>query len=455
MNSRKIIGLFCFTVLLPGIALAQNQPQALSLKECLIKALNNNQNIAISRYEEQIGDQQIRETRARALPQVSGTGNVTDNYKRQVLVLPAGSFPGSTKDQVLTVGNVYNTGLSADASQALFDASVFTALKAAKAGKDYYKQNTKQSEEDIINQTAQVYYRILASREQVKSQDSNISKLTRIVAATQGQYDNGLARKIDLDRIKVNLTNAQTQRLQQLNQIAIQTANLKVLIGLPIETDIEPADLSLREIESQAKEFIPSSLFNVNNRTEIQVVDAQIRLRNLQTKAIRAENYPRLSAFFNYGYNGIGNVFSDYFKSGGSDIWYGVGTVGVRLNIPIFDGLARQARTRQSAIQSLELQKRREGIALSLKAGYESARKQIANSIHTISAQKENVALASEVYSSSQANYNLGLATLTDLLEAQTSYIQAQNSYTQALLDYKIAELETIRSSGNLRSLLQ
>lgn len=455
MKSLKNTALICLAILFPAMAIAQDQFQTLSLKECLQKALANNQNIAISRYEEQVGDQQIREARSRALPQVSGSGNVTDNYKRQVLVLGAGSFPGVTENQVIQVGNVYAAAISADASQTLFDASVFTALKAAKAGRDYYKQNTMQSEEDIINQTARVYYQILASREQVKSQDSNIAKLTKIVTATQGQYDNGLARKIDLDRIKVNLTNAQTQQMQQKNQIAIQTANLKVLIGLPFETQITPEDVSLREIDSAATGYLPASDFNLNNRTEIQVLNAQIKLTDLQTKAIRAENYPRLSAFFNYGYNGVTNTFSDYFKSGGSDIWYGVGSVGVRLNVPIFDGFARQARTRKSAIQSLELQKQREGLELSLKAGYQSAKIQISNSINTIRAQKENVELANNVYSSSQANFNLGLATLTDLLESQTSFIQAQNSYTQALLDYKLAELETIRSSGNLRSLLQ
>lgn len=451
MNIRRLMYAFGLGILIPGLASAQTQ--RLSLRECLNLALQHNQTLAIARYEERVGDQQIRETRARALPQVNVTANLIDNYKRQVLVLP----PGFQMDGPLEVGLKYGTAVNADASQALLDASVFTALKAAKAGRDYYKQNTRQTEEDVINQTAQIYYRILAVREQIRAQDSNISKLTNIVEATQGQYNNGLARKIDLDRIKVNLANANTQRLQQLNQEAALKANLKMLLGMPAETDIVPEDLSLREIEQKAAGFVPAEEFDVEDRTEIQLVDAQIRLSDLQTKAIRAENYPKLSAFFNYSYNGVTNEFNDYFKSKSSSsaLWYGMGSFGLRLSIPIFDGLGRNARTQQSMIQGLELRKRREAVSLSLKANYQQARTQIVNSISTIKEQKQNVELASQVYSSSQSNYNLGLATLTDLLEAQTSYIQAQNSYTQALLDYKIAELETIRSAGNLRSLLQ
>lgn len=430
------------------------QTEVLSLSECLNMALNNNQSIAISRLEEQVGNQQIRQTRARALPQVNGAGNLTDNYKRQVLVMPAGSFPGVTETRVVEVGNIFNSSVSVDASQALIDASVFTALKAARAGKDYYVQNTKQTEEDVIYQTAQAYYKILAARQQLKAIDSNIEKLTKIVNATEGQFENGLAKKIDLDRINVNLTNSQTQRLRQLNQIAVQMANLKILLGIPMERDIVLDNVSFKEIESQLIKTNKIPEFDIDKRTEIKLMNAQIRLTDLQTKAIRSENYPRLSAFFNYSYNGVGNQLGDYFKSGGSDIWYGVGSFGLRLNVPLFDGFARSARTKQSLIQLKELNKQKERLELSLKAGYQSALVQIENSTSSIKAQKENVELAESVSKSSEMNYKLGLATLTDLLEAQSSYIQAQNSYTQALLDYKLAQLETIRSSGDLRSLL-
>lgn len=450
MKITKVISALLLSVLVVDGATAQDAP--MSLSDCLNMAMKNNQGIAIARYDEQIGDQQVRQTRGRALPQVNGSGNLTDNYKRQVLVLTAGTF-GATEDQVVPVGNVFNTSASVNASQAILDPAVFTALKAARAGKDYYKQSTKQMEEDVIYNTAQIYYSILAAMEQVKALDSNIAKLTKIVQATQGQYDNGLARKIDLDRINVNLTNSQTARLRQLNQVAVLTANLKVLLGVSMETDIVLDGLSFSEIEQEVGQQSPALDFNVADRTEIKVLDAQIMLTDLQTKAIRAENYPSLSAFANYSYNGVTNKFGDFFQQDGA-IWYGVGSFGLNLKVPLFDGFARQARTKQSYLQMKQLQTRKDNVALSLRAGYQSALIQMENSTSSIIAQKKNVELAKDVSSSSEANYNLGLATLTDLLEAQSSYIDAQNNYTKALLDYKLAELETIRSSGKLRSLL-
>ncbi len=453
MNFKRITGLLSFA-LLPLAVFAESK--TLSLQEALNLALANNQNIAVSRYEEQVGEQQIIQTRARALPQVSANGNFTDNYKRQVLVLPAGTFGSSTdKPSTITAGTLYSASLGVDATQALIDPAAFTALKAAKASRDYYKLSTKLTEEEVINRTAQAYYQILASREQIAVQDSNISRLTKLIAATEGQFKAGLARRIDLDRIRVNLTNAQTQRIAQLNQIAIQTNALKLLMGVPVDTDISPADISLREIEEKANAYIPVENFDLANRTELRVLDEQISLSGMQVKAIRAENYPRLSAFANYSGNAVSDKFNDYMKTGGQDVGYGFGSFGLRLNVPIFDGFARQARTQQATLQGLELKKRREAAELSLTTDFRNARFQMANSVNAIAAQKENVQLAKSVFAASESNYNLGLATLTDLLDAQNSFIQAQTSFTQALLAYKIAELESIRAAGNLRSLLQ
>jgi len=459
MNIRKLSAALLVFSGFPALLMAQSQP--VTLQQCLNQALANNQNIAVSRYEEQKGEQQIIETRSRSLPQINANGNITNNFKKQVIVIPAGflgaaSGDGSTggKPTTLVAGTTYTSAISADVTQPLFDIAALTGLKATTAGREYYKLSTKQTEEEVISQVAQAYYRILASREQIKVQDTNIVRLTRLVKATQGQYDNGLARKIDLNRIQVSLTNAQTQRTQALNQIAIQTNQLKVQMGVPIETNFTPAELSLREIENNATKYVPEDNFNLQNRTEIQVLNTQVKLGQLQKKATQAENYPKLSAFFNYNQNALSNNFGNIY-SGGDHVGYGVGSFGIRLNIPIFDGFARRSRAAMNQVQINELEKQREATSLSLTAGFQNARIQMSNSISSINAQKQNVQLAESVYAASQANYNLGLATLTDLLDAQNSFITSQNSYTQALLDYKLAEIESIRSSGNIRSLLQ
>ncbi|MND98704.1 Outer membrane efflux protein [compost metagenome] len=62
--------------------------------------------------------------------------------------------------------------------------------------------------------------------------------------------------------------------------------------------------------------------------------------------------------------------------------------------------------------------------------------------------------LAGEILKNTKNNYLQGLASLTDLLDAENASLEAQNNYTRAVLAYKIAEITLIKSKGELKTLL-
>ena len=80
-------------------------------------------------------------------------------------------------------------------------------------------------------------------------------------------------------------------------------------------------------------------------------------------------------------------------------------------------------------------------------------KKQLENSLITINNQKENAQLAQEVFDYTNNNYTQGLAALTDLLDAENAMVEAQNNYTNAILEYKLAEIQFIKSKGELKTL--
>ena len=59
--------------------------------------------------------------------------------------------------------------------------------------------------------------------------------------------------------------------------------------------------------------------------------------------------------------------------------------------------------------------------------------------------------LAEDVLTDTKSNYQYGLATLTDLLDAENSLVQTKNNYTTAILDYKIAKYNTTNQKGELK----
>lgn len=437
-----------------GIFNANAQTKQLSLQEALKFALANNQTLAVSRIEENIGRLKTQEVRAQALPQVSANGTLTDNLKKQVMVVPGELTGQPGKTTLLEVGTTWNMAATGELNQQIYNQSVFTGLKAAKSGEQYYSLQTQQTTENVIYDVSSQYYSLLVKKEKMNVLQSNIDKLTRLVETTQSQLENGLAKKIDLDRIKVSLVNYQTQKTQLENQLKVDENKLKQNMGMPADAAINLPPLSLSDIEQKAAGVADFGNFNLANRTETKILDKTEELQQFQKKAYLAEYFPSLSFNGRYSYNGLSNKFDLFNGSGGTANWFGMASIGITLKVPIFDGFARRSRVQQANQVLKQVDLRQELNKLSLTTAYENSRLMIQNSLSTIKTQKENVSLADEVYASTQNNYKLGLASLTDLLDAETSLAEAQNSYNEALLQYKLAELDLIKSNGNLPSLL-
>jgi outer membrane protein len=444
-------------ILLLGIGGYNSYAQTqLTLQEALKFALNNNKQLARTKMDEEMGKYKTQEVRSQALPQINGSASYTDNLLLQKSLIPGGSF-GIPKDSSVLVafGVKYSASIGAELNQQVFNQAVFTGLKAAKSGEEYYKMQTEQSVENVIYNVSQLYYQLLVTQEKILTTESNIEKLAQLVSATKSQFDNGLAKKIDLDRIKVNLTNYITQRTQLQNQYATQTNNLKRVMGMPLQSAFVLPAASLKEIENKAAGVLQYDDMNVANRTEYRLLKKQEELQLLQKKAYIAEYYPSLSLFGRYNYNGMSNQFA-FSKSDPANMsnWFGAAAIGLSLKIPIFDGFGRRSKVNQQNVTLRQLSKQMEDTEQTLSTDYENAKLMVRSNLSTISTQKENMDLANEVYYSTQNNYKLGLAGLTDLLNAETSLADAQNSYNEALLQYKLAELEIIKSKGSLKDLL-
>lgn len=447
MKSRieivKLMLLLFGVIALPQFAMAQ---QKVTLGEALNFALQNNTKIRKARLDIEGGRYKVQEVRAQALPQITGTAGLTYNpiIGQQVV-----DFGGQL--QTLKFGQKWNSNAGVQLSQQLFNQQVFTGLQAARSSEEYYNLTAQLTEEQIIELVANNYYNVLVNRQQLIVLDNNIKNVKVSEKIIANQYKNGLAKKIDVDRINVKLTNLETQREQTLNGITQQENQLKFAMGMPVTNQILLPETELTAV-TQLPQFTDS--ISLANRTEIKLLDTQDKLLGLQRKAYVAEYYPSLALSGNYTYSSQSNGF-DFLSSNASAIGFGSSAVGLTLKVPIFNGFLIRSKIRQADVDIQKAKEDRKEATNSLNLAYENAKIQLKNSLNTINSQKKNADLAQEIYKSTQNNYNNGLATLTDLLDTETSLAEAQNSYTQALLNYKIAEIQLIKSNGNIKSLVK
>jgi len=446
---RQLIFLLLSICINFNISFAQ---QSLTLQGAITYALNNGEAVRKAKLDILAGDLKVREVRAGALPQIDGTITLNDNILAQQFILPA-EFMGGQPGEFIAVkaGTTWSSMAQVQLNQQLFNKQVFTGLKAAKSSQEYYRLAAQLAEENLIQQVATNYYQVIITREQLAVIDANIERIRQLEKIVSSQFELGLARKIDLDRVKVNNSNLTAQREQLLNAVAQQTNLLKYYIGMPITEQIIIPETSLKELEETVQGRLPEANFNINRLSSYLVLKKQEELLGFQRKAYIAEYYPNLSLGANYLYNTQSNKFNLYTNNA---LNYDMSAVTLTLRIPIFDGGARNSRIKQATIDIEKVQIDLANSTNALQMAYENAKIQIRNSLSTIETQNQNKVLAEEVYHSTENNYHNGLANLTDLLDAETELVSAQNSYNQALLNYKVAEIELIKSQGNIKTLI-
>jgi len=444
MKNTILITLLTFTLSVSAQEVAQ-----LSLKEAITFALENKSEAKKAKLDIENSEYKIQEVRSRALPQISANGSLNYNPILQTTVIDGENFgaPGTTIQAAF--GQKWNSVAGISVSQALFDQSVFTGLKAARTTREFYQINADLTEEQVIERVANAYYQVYVQQQKLEVVENNLKNANKVKDIIKGQYDNGLARKIDLDRISVRVNNINSIKQQLINAISLQENALKFYMGMPVQNKIV--------IPKTAFEVTPQDLnktADVTNRTEYILLKKQEQLLNYQKKAYQASYYPTLSLSGSYNYIGQGPEMPLFAKPIDGVYWSDFASIGLSLRVPIFTGFGTKARVKQANTAIKSLQVDIDNTKLALDMAFENSKKQIENSLITIKNQKDNVKLAQEVFANTNNNYTQGLASLTDLLDAENALVEAQNNYTTAILEYKLAEIQFIKSKGELKNLL-
>ena len=426
------------------------QQKELTLKDAIRYALENKADAEKARLEVTKSEYKIQEVRANALPSISASGGMVYNPKLQATYIDASTFafPGmsaSNEPIKMEMGQKWSANAEAKLTQVLFNQTVFMGLKAARTTREFYMLNRQLTENEIIEKVAQAYYQVYQTRQTLENIESNLALTEKTANVVKGLNQSGLSKKIDVDRTTVAVNNLKSARQQALNGVQLSENALKYMIGMPMSEVI-----TLPKEGFEANYDLAFEKGNSNTRIELQVLEKQKQLLDLNTKVQRAALYPSLALQATYGYLSMGPktpiIYGKKDKVYGAD--YSAITLGV--NIPIFSGFGTRAKIHQAQIESQALEATLKDTRLAMDLAYENAHSQLTNNLLTIDSQKENVKLAEEVLLNTQNNYQQGLASLTDLLEAERSLSDAKNNYTNALLDYKLAEIQLLKSQGKL-----
>ncbi|MES2003935.1 MAG: TolC family protein [Bacteroidota bacterium] len=446
-NRRSAIMLWLVGIILIGIANvnAQSTKHEFTIQQAVEYAAKNNVQVKNALLNIQSQQQTNREITASALPSVTGSIGMTDYLKIPTSLLPGEVFgqPAGTYIPV-QFGTKYNSTASIQLQQLLFDGQVFIALQARATSIEFQTKNKEVTEEAIKTNIYKIYYQLVLSKTQIDLLDANIDRLKKLWHDASEMYKNGFAEKLDMDKITVQLSNLQTEKIKALNSISIGYLGLKTLMGMPVKDSLLLTD---KISDDQVKEdFSNDTAYQYTDRKDFQYLSLAKKLNEFNIKRYQLSRIPTLSLNGSYSKNAQRNKF-DFFGKGD---WFSTSYVGLNLSIPIFDGFARSSRINRSRIELKETENQLDNLKISIDSEVEQSKFNFRSALTTMGFQKENMKLAETVYNQTKKKYEAGTGSNTEITSAQTDLITAQTNYISALYSAIISKVDYLKATGKL-----
>ena len=418
-----------------------------NVEQAVAHAIEHNTTLNKSIIDQEIIAAQIAEVKGGAFPQISATGGFMDNFSLAEQQLPAeivGGEPGTTVG--VAFGNRYVFSGGARVEQQILNFKLFNSIKAANALEEIQALTTLQTTEDLIINVVQVYIQIQVTEKQEELLEENFNRTSSLIELSDLKYQEGIIKKLDLNQMKVNRSNLRTQIEDAQYQMDEQKRLLKLYLYIPMD-----AQVNLTEKLEDSEAFPLQNELNINSNIQYQQLEKQVSLSILDQKVERANYLPKISAFFNYNYQGNTNEFT-FEAPSYTDQWNG--TYGLTATMNIFDGGSRHNRIKQKELETLKLEEDQKLLETTIEKDYQDALQQMLLSQSQITSQNENMLLAQENYDGINTSYNEGVADLTELLDSEFALRQAQSNYLNALLQSKISTLRILKTSGQLAQLI-
>ena len=468
---------------LPEVNEPPPEQLALTLEQCRALALQNNLDLKVQLINPAIAAERVSEAEARFEPEFFSNilYNKTDTPVATWLDISGSKVDYSYTDlgvrMPLRTGgtvtfDVADTRTKTDSLYSIFNPSYGSDLSLSisqpllrNAGNranthpiriaDYDRQiadaTTKLEVIRVIAALDRVYWRLYAARKELDVRKKQYELAKTQLDRAQRFVDSG-------ERAQIEITRAEAGVAQQLEAIILAENNLRdrerelkrVLNkpGLQMQTPtvLVPAtqpDPVHYELDRQ--QLVQAA---IDNRMELLEFELQIAKDVSTIDYLRNQALPLVTLDYRYNISGLGQTRGDSF-----DLLYDNKfedhRFGLNLLVPLGNDAAR-SRLNQAFYQRIQRlsssQSRRALIELEVL----NAIDQLEANWQRILASRQRAILDGRLFEAEQRQFELGLRTSTDVLEAQTNFADAQSAEILALTEYQIALVDLAYATGTL-----
>lgn len=428
-----------------GSVVAQNSLQ-LSLDEAVAYAVSHQPQLQNYMLDKEIASARNFESIAKYLPKLNGTVDLRDNLKLGEIAL---KFPdpvtGQEKDMRIQQGTKYSGTAGVDLNMPLLDMGTITDMRLTKQQQLLSEAQLQLALIDVKWNVSRAYYAALLNELRLSKAEKSVQRMQKFYDDTKVRFDNQNAMKTELNRAYLNLENAKFQYKTAQDSIKTSRLVLLQLIGAPTDAALQLTDkLPTAETVSPLPELTDTKQAELS-RYELRAELLQMTIGKMQLQKINWQYMPTLNG---YGYIGGQGLSNDNLFN--KDRWFWTSYIGLRLNVPVFDGMQKAALAKQQKLAIQKSENNQRQIKSNIAYQLQSAQINYNNAATSAMLLKKNVKLAEEIVADVNVRYNNGFATYQEVLDAENTLKETEYNYLQATYAFLLAELEWKKSNGKL-----
>jgi outer membrane protein len=411
----------------------------LSFDETVQLAIKNNLTTLLARERRNEARGLERQSLAGLLPNLAGAASQTN----QTVNLAAQGLTPQTFPLIQSplIGPFNSFDARIRLAQTIFNLSAIRQYQSGRTEVAMAATGERLARQQVIAAAALAYLNTLRGERAVEAAQANVELARTLLKLATDQHNAGVATGLDVTRAETRVASEQF-RLAQAQTDALQARlQLQRVAGLPLG-----GRLNLTDRLAYTDEPLPSADQAVQvaqqQRVEIRLAEQQVRLNDYQRRAAEAEQYPSVEVFGDYGASGTRPEVLDLPTR----------TVGIRLNVPIFNGgltrgrvTAATSRQRQAELQLNDLRAQvEEDVRLALET--------MAAAAEQVRAAEQSLKLATRELEMARDRFAAGVGDNIEVAEAQTSLANARDAEVAALTAYNAARINLASAMGRVES---
>lgn len=419
----------------------------LTLNEAIEKAYRDNLQIKIYEENVNIANEDLLLSVTNFLPKVNSSGTFV-----RLDTVPTTYVNTAFGPMKIKVGEQNNYSLDVKLSQPVFlGGKLVLGYMISKERLQMSKNDLEKTKRDIKFSVIQLYLSAKLFDQMIDVNRKVIEAKENHYKVTLSKYNLGtssklekLSSEVDFENSKIELKNLIKQRDNLLN-------SLKFMIGIDINDTIILTDsLSFTTVDrfdtlgldSLTKEKLLDICFK--NKSELKNLEISKKIAKKGTLLNSSSFLPNLVFFTSYNYKNYYSYISD------SSYFDGSYNLGVSVNLDLLSGGSRVLNILKSKKQEKQVNMSYLLLKEKVPVDLELLIKSYENSKENLNMFEKTVNLSKEAYLTATEQYNRGIISNVDYMDAETKYINAQMGYLKSLYDIIMNKLSILNYLGVL-----